>query len=360
MSDHERLLAALKQLAGEKRKVGLELVWTAFRDSVRGYTGNADARPRLAGLLDELSRAGALAVPRARTLWKREADPPLPMWVLLVADHVAAQPRVDPKTIAWPPELAFVASMRHVPLMADLLAIRRFLAEGGRDAAPVPLRERSLQVFDDEKRLDQLLASSLFRSGKLSLELLRCFEVAPPLVWEPGPAHAHGRSVLVVENLHTYDSFRKWNERVGEHGAVAYGHGSEFTATVRDLPRVCAHVGAIGAEYFGDLDATGLRIAVMACAELVRVQPERGLVLSASTRWYRELLAHEARARRSDSGARLDEALLGWLPAELHASVERLLSKGLRLPQELIGFVQLARSTTAGRDECCSASRSST
>ena len=37
-----------------------------------------------------------------------------------------------------------------------LLKLQEFFADGGRDRQPVPLKERSLQIFGDEKRLDAL------------------------------------------------------------------------------------------------------------------------------------------------------------------------------------------------------------
>jgi len=50
----------------------------------------------------------------------------------------------------------------------DDLLIQRFLREGGRSAPIVPIKERSLDLFGDEKRLDALSATSLFAEGRLT------------------------------------------------------------------------------------------------------------------------------------------------------------------------------------------------
>src|SRR6266566_5040143 len=85
-------------------------------------------------------------------------------------------------------------------------AISRFLRV--RTAAPiVPSRERSLELFDDEKRLEQLARTDWFGPDRLRLEQLRCEPVAPPFAWQPlGDADNRddGSVLLAVENHTTY------------------------------------------------------------------------------------------------------------------------------------------------------------
>ena len=54
-----------------------------------------------------------------------------------------------------------------------------------RDELVVPARERSLEVFGDEKALDRLAGAALFGPGRLTLALLRCRRVVPRLHCEP-------------------------------------------------------------------------------------------------------------------------------------------------------------------------------
>lgn len=341
MSEAERLLDELRARAARKR-VSIDDVWVAFRAVIRGYTGSAEARSRLASILGELHDGGRVGLPRSPRLWDRLAEPRLPAWIALTSGKPASAARVDHRAVAWPPELAFVAELARAPLIDELLAVRRFLSEGGRERIFVPSAERSLELFDDEKRLAALRKTSLFGAGRLSLELLRCYEVAPPLVWEVGPAdlEASDRAILVLENLHSYESFCRWNARSGAYAAVAYGHGSEFLATVRDLPRVCSAVGSALVEYFGDLDSAGLRIPSDARTVLLGETFE--IELRAAERWYAELLEHAEEARTGGQRVRADDALMLWLPEALRSRATSFLEEGRRLPQEHVGFERLS------------------
>jgi hypothetical protein len=66
----------------------------------------------------------------------------------------------------------------------DLAVINAWLARGGPNGTVLPLRERSYDIFDDEKRLDLLVGGVLFRPGRLTLERLGATVVHPPFVAE--------------------------------------------------------------------------------------------------------------------------------------------------------------------------------
>ena len=70
-------------------------------------------------------------------------------------------------------------------------------------------RERSLDIFGNEKRLDTLASTRLFTTGAISLELLHCHVVHPSFVYE---RISDAPVVLVTENDHTYriSSARPW------------------------------------------------------------------------------------------------------------------------------------------------------
>ncbi len=342
MSDAERLLAELTRHAGGRARLPIEAVWRTFRDVIRGTTGSADARVELAAALEALRARGAIVLPKSSRRWDATAAPPLPAWIRLVRAPSPAEPAIDHRAIAWPPELAFVAELPRATLLDELLAVRRFLAEGGRDRIFVPVAERSLELFGDEKRLAELLKTRLFDPGRLTLQLLRCHDVPPPLVLEAGPARAIGRPVLVLENLDTWHSFCRWNERAAAHAAVAYGHGSEFLATVRDLPRVCALAGTSVVEYFGDLDPRGLEIPHRARAVLRVEAPE--LALRPAERWYAALLAHASRAAPAGAALPPTDAALTWLPDPLRGPASAILASGRRLAQEHVGLEHLLRT----------------
>lgn len=343
--DADKLWAALRARPDrQRRRVAIKFVWQAFRAQIRGYTGAGEARGYLAALLERLESRAVLRQPKSETAWDRSASPALPDYITLQAPATNPKSRASLASLAWPPELSFVRNTQVENFRAELLAIRSFLAQGGRQRPLVPLRERSLQLFGDEKRLDSFRRSKLFNDGQLSLELLRCYEVAPPLVYEVAEPGSEARKILVLENLHSYESFRVWNRTRGQYCAIAYGHGDEFRATYRDLMRLSRELGVSDIAYFGDIDVKGLAILAYA-REGLRASGSR-LRLQADERWYAALLEFEAQPLNKPNASRASqphaELVAQTLAPRLATRILKILNAGLRLPQEWIGSEYLA------------------
>ncbi|HFE47134.1 MAG TPA: hypothetical protein ENJ18_16885 [Nannocystis exedens] len=326
----------------QRQRIPLDTIWGLFHAHVPAKLTRTDARTKLATILQSYADAGLAQLPRSKGCWDYSAAPRLPLWARLKPEH-AGPARLDHRAIPWPHELAFVAKLSRVEQLDELLAIKRFLANGGRNRQLVPKRERSAELFRDEKRLDALMRSALFEPGRLSLDVLRCHEVVAPMVFERGPPGGEGRPLLIVENLHTYASFRRWNKRHGEYAAVAFGHGAAFRKSVRDVPRLRETVSGGQIEYFGDLDAKGIEIPCESAVTLLEIS---GLQLVAASRWYELLLDRDPgfpqpRTKRSVDVSRA----LVWLPSDLSQRVAELFARGLRLPQELVGWEQLQAAT---------------
>ncbi len=333
------LLDGLILEAGGRRKLDRSALWRAFRAAHPIEATSGEARERLVVRLSALAAEGRLVLPAPTGAgWDRSARPPLPEWVRLPSPPETPI-ELDLLTVPWAPELGFVPSLGRIDRPADLLALQAFFASGGRTRPIVPMRERSVQLFGDEKRLERLLYTSIFGEGRLDLAKLRCFAMAPPLVYEDGPLGSHGRPVLVIENHHTWWSFCSWNARVGDYAAVVYGAGGGFgrdaVAFVAERCRVldAPHVG-----YFGDLDRDGLVIPWRAATSFA---PAHGLRILPEARWYRLLL------RRADdvllpTGTAQPEEGLDWLPEGLRGPVREHFRAGRRIPQELVGSEQLA------------------
>lgn len=221
-----RLQDALLDQARGRRRLPVAEVWRAWQQALPVEAASTDARARLWAHLAVLASSGAIELPAPRgKAWDRTAEPPLPAWIGLPRPK-RPSPSFDPRSTPWAPELAFLATAPVEPLDAAY-AVQRFLAEGGRSRPLVPLRERSVELFGHEKRLEELLRTPLFGPDRLTLAVLRCFAMAPPLVFEAGPP---GRPCLVVENHHTWWSFAQWNRRLGVYSAVVYGAGGGIGA----------------------------------------------------------------------------------------------------------------------------------
>lgn len=241
----------------------------------------------------------------------------------------------------WVPELAFLRETRVNLPFEELRRLNEFLRQGGCREV-VPIKERSLQIFGDEKRLDMLADSALFQAGRLSLARLRCEVVAEPLGWKRGPTAAAGQPVIVLENAATWHSYARWNEATAQFSAVIYGGGNRFVDGVGFLAEIFRELGGPHPVfYFGDLDAAGLAIPQRAS----RRAQELGLPpIQPHLRSYRQLLTFADEAAHTSDGDVVDNKLCAWL-GELAAPAGDLLASGRRLAQEHIGWEYLRAQT---------------
>jgi hypothetical protein len=320
---------------GRRVRLPIAEAWRAFQKLYPKISISTEARSRLAELLTELVQKRKIRFPQGKKGWDFGTRPSLPHWIEILREKTPdSKPGMH--EIAWPPELAFAASLKSRSHLEVLLRIREWLAGGGRKAALVPLKERSAEILGDEKRLDQLLKTDLFLPGALGLDTLRCYPVHLNLVWERGPTEA--RNVLIIENSNTYHSFCAWNAKSGEYAACVYGHGFMIHQTHEDLQSIMKETNSGAAIlYFGDLDVPGIRIPV----ELGRLLNRIGLpTVKPAERWYGLLLDRfpEARAhmRRKSPGTWTDSDL-AWFSAEVQVRVRQVFEEGYRIPQELVG-----------------------
>ncbi len=237
----------------------------------------------------------------------------------------------EPSSVDWVPELKFLTEKRPSVPLADCLRINQFLQQSHPVGPRVPIKERSLEIFGDEKRLDALRATTLFREDRMTLERLGCLVVPEPLGWMRGPT-PNGK-VLILENAATFHSFAAWNQQAARFSAVIYGGGHRVIDGVGFLAHLASEVGEISQVfYFGDLDPEGLRIPVLANEKakklgLPSVEPLEdayGFLLS---------LPDSCRAPMEDN---LREAPVDWLP-KYEAEVRQLFLSSHRIAQEWLG-----------------------
>lgn len=238
----------------------------------------------------------------------------------------------------WCAELTFVRDARVSIPFEDLRRLHDFFASDGPARRLVPIKERSLQIFGDEKRLDLIEATTLFREGRLTLEQLRCFVVAEPLGWRRGP-QGNG-PVLVLENAATWDSFCRWNERTCRFSAVVYGGGNRFADSVGFLAEIFREIGgARSVRYFGDIDVAGLRIPLRASVRAARTGLPGAVAYHACYRWLLLTAADRSVSTDSEEAVRRDEC--DWLGENADAAWA-VLSRGHRLAQEHLNTEVLA------------------
>ncbi|MGL5850481.1 MAG: hypothetical protein ACRCZD_06805 [Phycicoccus sp.] len=310
-----------------------------------GATSN-DSRTRLAAAVDTLHHAGTIVLPKSRRLYETHVAPALPQWV---ARPSAPRARREPPPVrVWRPELADAAAMAITQAEHDVLAaVDEFLRNDGTSRPLVPHRERSVELFGNEKRLDALARTKLFTTEALTLELLRCYRAPLPLTAQHTGSPGTEPHLLIVENHATYASvLRLARERaaVGQLAlAVGFGSGNQLPKAIEGVVQLDPQ--PLHLWYFGDLDGDGLAIASSAAvaARLAGLPPLRPAIPL-----YRALLSTGARQpgkRAYDVDAA--RRLTGWLsdPA-VRAAADEVLTAGNRVAQESVGLEALDRLDT--------------
>jgi len=288
---------------------------------------------RLGEVLAALS-AGDVLVP-AKNLVARHGVL-LPNSVLICRDPVLKRPN-PATTYPWVPVLGWCGDGRPWPdaTFRKLTRVSDWLARNpGR--LLVPVRERSLEILEEDKTLGRLLEGPLGRADVIQ-ELAVEFVHPPMAVTEVGGVA--GRGVLVVENGTTFHSLvRAATVHAGSGLDVAwrwigYGAGRQLGSI---LPSLADREPSTLA-YFGDLDPEGLEIAAegaAACREgrLPELRPHAALY---------EALLSTGRPQRRPSRKMWPERGLAWLGPILADRVREILPDDLWLAQEWVGLERL-------------------
>jgi len=252
----------------------------------------------------------------------------------------APDPKFDFASVDWASELAFLTSETVMVAPDDLLKLNEFLLKQPRTQQIIPIKERSLEIFGDEKRLDALVSTSLFRAGRLDWgKDLKCEIIGEPLGWKRGAVEAASKPIIVIENAATWHSYCRWNTERKLFGAVVYGCGNRFVDGIRYIGDIFDELGGSRSTvlYFGDLDGRGLEIPQEATLYARSV----GLPAIEPHLWsYRQLLTLGQGQEQSVDGETPSAILCDWL-GELAEPVRRLFAANQRLPQEHVGWEYL-------------------
>lgn len=326
--------AFLQRLRTEPRmRVELQDVQRHFYGAFPEMQTSPTRGARLLEALKELEVEGKVTLP-AKGGWELIGDPPLPKWVSVTRAEPKRRDTRDFSVVPWVPALGFWPNLRQSQL-ADLECINSFLLQRRAPLRTVPIKERSLQIFGDEKRLDHLRTGETLFGGQLTLATLGAVPIAPPLPYRK--ADAPGRNVLVLENHNSFWSFGEWNQEAKVFAAIVYGQGEAFRSTGAALGQVLREVEGAGAVYLGDLDVKGVRIPLefneSARSGSPPVQPAMEL--------YAWLMANGRTREKLECKTGSLTSAEAWLGSKLGATLHALWQDGLWIPQEALGFEQL-------------------
>jgi hypothetical protein len=193
----------------------------------------------------------------------------------------------------------------------------------------VAVRERSCEIFGDEKRLDDVRKYKFFKTGAITLGRLRCEDAPEPIAARLCRA-SRTRVALVVENKDTFRSACLANAEAHAYAAVIFGEGNAFPKRVADLGNLAEECPFDEVHYFGDIDGEGFAIA--AAAEQV-VLSLGGFSFSLATGLYRAL---RMVGRPVGSFGRINAAGKALLHRYDLTDMDAEALAGCRIPQEAL------------------------
>jgi hypothetical protein len=330
MSAAESLIAALR--ASDRRRIPLDGIWTLFYEQNPRLRGHPTARRELWSILGTLVESRALRLPRGGSLYDRVQEPPLPRWVELPPPLDAERAIDRASRTAWHPNLEFV---RTLPRLADeeleaLLAIQRWLPKATDHEPLLTVRERSLRIFGDDKRLERLSEGRLFSNERLTFQMLRCRQVHVPFVLRD---FGTGNAALVIENKDTYYSACEARACVESSSVrwIIFGSGKALFKSIYSLldwPQPPKRL-----LYFGDLDRAGLEIATGVASIVATLDSLPPLACAESL--YR-IVIDRASAEAIAPLTSSPHKELEWLAPNLRTAVSSLLAANGRWPQEWV------------------------
>ena len=215
---------------------------------------------------------------------------------------------------------------------------------------PIAKKERSFEIFDEEKQLDDRDFRSLLDRLGLTSETLKYYETPEYCFNDFIPRRKSRLRLLICENKDIWFNIRR---RMYEDGAceifgtqidgVVYGNGNEINA----CGALKAYTVFLGADevsylYWGDIDRAGLDIFLT----LRRNSPD--LEIDLFTAAYIEMLRLAEGRSVPDSGDHRErtvdyQEIADRFPIEYGNRLLELLENNKRVPQEIISYEALLR-----------------
>jgi hypothetical protein len=338
----------LRNLEIKTKRIPLGMLRSVFTEVFVHRPGIPQRRNWLLKALRHAEREGVITFPK--TAWDLRGEPALPKYVVRVLEVRNAKSTWW-KTHYWHPMLEWIADLTDLSeeYGAFLLKVQQGLIEGWFEQA-APLNRRSVELTGKEKRLKQLLTSSLFTEGRLDRELLNVTSDVMPLAYE-----FVGKTpvALVFENKEPFNVALIVLQELSDppYGIVVYGGGGSFEDSVLDFLRIQNsqryrnnfETPLEQIHYVGDLDWTGLKIAQGAS---LKAQRHSLPPLIPATGIHKLMLDALLDPRIDHPDGFPDNeikrvrvpniSLVEWLPIDLHDEVLRILNLGNRIPEEML------------------------
>ena len=159
---------------------------------------------------------------------------------------------------------------------------------------PMSVAERSLIIFGNEKLLKASFNAPVLKSATFTLSDIGCVKNEQPLTYRHQPK-AHGKPILLVENLVSYNHAVEDNKRDPRYSAVVYSEGCALQSRVDQVVELMDTLESKCCEIFFDMGTSGFAMAQQV-KNAVMSHPDRpeNVGVRLSKRHYRALMKSPA------------------------------------------------------------------
>lgn len=321
-----------------KIKISYEEIVQIYNITFPEYKNIVDKNQRIMEVLKELEKEEKLLFPK--TKWNKIVVPHIPPYIKIPIKNDNKEKIIKLQQISWISKLSFANELKTLEQLESLSKINNFFIENQNNKlCTIPIRERSMQIFGDEKKLDRLHKKGKLFGDRLTLVELKCEDIPPPLHYE-AVLEPNNKPILICENSNSFHSFRRWNKEKEIYSVVVYGSGNEFSKTHYWLEEIIERYNVSTILYFGDIDPIGLEIPfninkTRISNQLTPIKPAKNL--------YNILLElNKINILKDSANKKINEEVFNWFDSNLMIkNMKDLFEKNLRIPQEALSYEDL-------------------
>ncbi|MCH9739968.1 MAG: hypothetical protein K0U38_03885 [Epsilonproteobacteria bacterium] len=330
-----RFLEALKKRALKRSRLAYEIYYECYIDS--SLTPDYCSNLELLQLLEILEEKEEITLPKSKDPkhW-RKGKPELPTWINIIK----VKKERSSSTIYWHPKLSFMYSEKNPSTVKSAKVINEYLVNRTSGAFPIAIKERSLLLFNDEKKLDSLRKGMIFQH--ITLNDIDCYLVSIPII--STLFSNQSEKIIVIENYNTYDSFCKFNKKVNYYHEVIYGWG--VNANSEDMAHAIYERWDknhnLTISYFGDIDPAGINIAVGLGNRLKKISED--IDFEIAKKYYRYILDNGVKDTKSFKSKKIENmSLTKLLFEDMYTEINKLFEEKSRIAQERLNIEVLMK-----------------
>ena len=343
--EYSDFIKLMLSLSNQRRKVSLSKVLKAFAEIYpQDYYGEGNQMRNLMRVLKNLASQNSIKLPVGKIHWDDSYTPSAPRWIKIIKLKPQKE-RTPWKKFPWHPQMTWASELKNIQ-ESSFESLRQldhfFVNLGGNSMGLMTIKERSLQIFKDEKKLDSLITRPWFQEH-ISLKDLGCYKTIEPFASKTFP-NAKTNKTIIIENRDTFDSFCKANGRVSTpfYKYIIYGCGDRIEGQILWISGFDQEIRTI--EYFGDLDLNGLAIPYRVNQVLIDNDYVQRIEL-AKVFYTRLIKLARKYFPQIDSNIALksDYKLLNFLSPDEKRFVGLVLQQGKRIAQELLNYEEISK-----------------